>query len=78
LQGGLRHSIFPNAYLTGRANILLNNFISESTFFEARDIYTGYALTFSYNFALGPLELSLMYSDQTGKLQTFINLGIPF
>ncbi len=78
LQGGLRHSIFPNAYLTARANILLNNFISKSAFFQARDFYTGYALTFSYNFALGPLELSLMYSDQTGKVQSFINLGIPF
>ena len=78
LQGGLRYSLFSNAYITGRANILANNFISRSEFFTAKDIYTGYALTFSYNFALGPLEMSLMYSDQTGKVQTFINLGIPF
>lgn len=78
LQTGLRYTLFPNTYLTGRANVLFNNFISRSRFFPARDVYTGYALTFSYNFALGPLDLSLMYSDQTGKVQTFINLGIPF
>ncbi len=78
VQAGIRRQLFNNVYLTGRANVLFNNFISKSVFFNARDLYSGYALTFSYNFALGPLDLSLMYSDQTGKIQTFINLGIPF
>ncbi len=78
VQGGLRRQLFSNAYVTGRANILFNNFISTSNFFKQKDFYSGYALTFSYNFALGPLEMSLMYSDQTKKVQTFINLGIPF
>lgn len=78
IQAGMRKQVFNNAYLTGRANILFNNFISRSNFFNEKNIYSGYALTFSYNFALGPLDLSLMYSDQTGKVQTFINLGIPF
>ena len=35
-------------------------------------------LTFSYNFALGPLDISVMYCDQTRKVQAYINLGIPF
>jgi len=78
VQGGLRTNLFTGSYLTGRANILFNNFISRSDFFEYEDIYTGYALTFTYNFALGPLDLSLMYCDQTKKLQSYINLGIPF
>ena len=78
VQGGLRTLLFTGAYLTGRANVLFNNFISKSDFFSYEDIYTGYALTFSYNFALGPLDLSLMYCDQTRKLQSYINLGIPF
>ena len=42
------------------------------------DFLSGYSLTFSYNFALGPLEISTMYCDQTNKLQWYINLGIPF
>lgn len=78
VQGGLRMPLFTGAYLTGRANILFNNFISKSDFFIYEDFYSGYALTFSYNFALGPLELSVMYCDQTKKVQSYINLGIPF
>ncbi len=77
-QIGLRQQIFINTYLIGRANILFNNFISTSKFFSYPDFYSGYALTFSYNFALGPLDLSIMYSDQTRKVQGYINLGIPF
>ena len=78
VQGGLRGYLFQGAYLTGRANLLLNNIISKSDFFSYEDFYSGYALTFTYNFALGPLDLSLMYCDQTKKLQSYINLGIPF
>jgi NTE family protein len=78
IQGGIRYEIVNNVYLTGRANVLFNNLVSKSDFFKDRDFYSGYALTFSYNFALGPLDLSFMYSDQTKKVQTYINLGIPF
>jgi len=77
-QGGIRQQIFINTYLTGRANILLNNLVSKSKFFSYQDFYSGYALTFSYNFALGPLDISAMYCDQTRKVQSYINLGIPF
>ncbi len=76
--GGLRTFLFTGAYLTGTANLLFTNFISKSEFFKNKDFYTGYAVTFTYNFALGPLELSLMYSGQAKKLQSYINLGIPF
>jgi len=77
-QLGVRQQIFFNTYITGRANILFNNFISTSRFFKYEDFYSGYGLTFSYNFALGPLDLSVMYCDQTRKVQGYINLGIPF
>lgn len=78
VQGGLRTRIFHNGYVSGRANVLFNNFISKSEFFKGKDFYSGYALGFSYNFALGPLDINVMYCDQTKKVQTFINLGIPF
>ena len=78
VMGGLRTFLFTGAYLTGEANILFNNFISKSEFFKYEDVYTGYAISFTYNFALGPLDLSLMYCDQTKKFQSYINLGIPF
>jgi len=78
IQGGLRTNLFTGAYLSARANVLFNNIINKSDFFDYEDFYSGYALTFSYNFALGPLDLSLMYCDQTKKIQSYINLGIPF
>lgn len=77
-QAGVRYEIFNNTYLIGRSNILFNNFISKSDFFQNPDFLSGYSLTFSYNFALGPMELSLMYSDQSKKVVGYINIGIPF
>ncbi len=77
-QGAFRYELFLNTYITGRANILFNNFVSKSAFFQNPDILSGYALTFGYNFALGPLEFSLMYCDQSKKIGSYVNIGIPF
>ncbi len=77
-QAAVRYELFNNTYLTGRANVLFTNFISKSNFFQNPDFLTGYALSFAYNFALGPLEISVTYSDQSKKLGTYINLGIAF
>ena len=77
-QAGLRYELYNNTYIIGRANLLLTNFVSKSNFFQNPNFLTGYALTFAYNFALGPLEISAMYSDQSKRLSTYINLGIAF
>jgi NTE family protein len=71
--------MFPNTYITGKANIALNNFItSNSSFFSTPDFLSGYAATFTFNFPLGPLDLSAMYSDQSRRVIGYINIGIPF
>jgi NTE family protein len=75
---GLRYQLFTSVYLTGKANSLFSNFISKSPFFNTPDFLSGYSLTFSYNFALGPLELSAMYCDQSRKVIGYLNIGIPF
>jgi NTE family protein len=49
---GVRYEMFNNTYISGRANILFTNFISKSNFFNNSNFYSGYALTFAYNFAL--------------------------
>jgi len=74
----LRYQLFNNVLVTGRANVLFSNFITKSNFFTTPDFLSGYALTFTYNFALGPLELSAMYSDQSRTVIGYINIGIPF
>ncbi len=76
--GGVRYEFLSNTYLTGKANVLFTNFISRSTFFNNPDFFSGYALTFGYNFALGPLEVSAMYSDQLRKVTSYVSLGISF
>lgn len=75
---GLRYQLFSNVLLTGRANFMVNNFVNKSTFFVTPDFLSGYALTFTYNFALGPLELSAMYNDQSKQVLGYLNIGIPF
>jgi NTE family protein len=75
---GLRYQLFGNVLITGRANALFSNFITRSSFFTTPDFLSGYALTFTYNFALGPLELSAMYSDQSRRVIGYLNIGIPF
>jgi NTE family protein len=74
----LRYQLYSNVMLTGRANVLFNNFLYKSNFFTTPDFLSGYALTFTYHFALGPLELSAMYSDQSRTVIGYINIGIPF
>jgi len=75
---GLRYQLFGNVYLTGQANVLFDNFVTKPYFFNNPDFLSGYSLTFTYNFALGPLELSVMYCDQWKRVYGYVNIGIPF
>ncbi|WP_153798637.1 patatin-like phospholipase family protein [Foetidibacter luteolus] len=80
LQLGLRFQMYPSLFVTGRANALYHNFLSSTNRFRfaTATFLSGYSLTLGYNFVLGPLEVSAMYCDQTGKLLPYVNLGIPF
>lgn len=78
LQLGLRMNISNSLYAMAKTNALVNNFISPDNRLQRPNFLSGHALTMGYNFALGPLELSAMYSDQSRKFSTYINLGIAF
>jgi NTE family protein len=79
IQAGFRYNFYGNLYLTGRANVMFNNFIKNNPkFYNTPDFLSGYALTFTYNFVLGPLELSAMYCDQWKRVMGYVNIGIPF
>jgi len=77
-QIGLRYQLFSNTYLTGKINTLFSNFTSRGSFLNSPDFLSGYSMTFSYNFALGPIEISAMYSDQSRRVLGYVNIGIPF
>ncbi len=76
--GGIRYEFLASTYVTGKANVLFTNFMNKSIFFDNASFLSGYSLTFGYNFALGPLEISAMYADQSKKLRTYVSFGIPF
>jgi len=78
LQLGLRYEVFNNGYLLLRTNGLVNNFISTSNIIQKPNFLSGHSVSFGYNFALGPLEVSAMYCDQSKKVHSYINLGISF
>jgi len=78
LQVGARYRMYNNLYVTGRVNGLVNNFVSPSNLLQKPNHLSGYSLSLGYNFALGPLEISAMYCDQSGTVRSYINLGIPF
>lgn len=78
LQVGYRYEMFNNTFLIFRSNALIDNFISTSNLLQKPNFLSGHALSFGYNFALGPLEVSGMYCDQTGRFHSYINLGISF
>jgi NTE family protein len=78
LQIGMRYEMYNNLYIMTKANGLVNEFIDFDNQLQKPKFLSGYSLGFAYNFALGPLEISAMYSDQTKKIRSYINLGIPF
>jgi NTE family protein len=75
---GLRYKLYNNLYVQGRINGLVNNFVSVNDILQKPDFLSGYAATLSYNFALGPLDIGFMYCDQSRRVLSYINLGIPF
>lgn len=77
---GLQYRIAKSIYLTGRANIALYNFREEGfdDLTASKNILTGYALTFGFDSAIGPIEVSTMYCDQDGSFRTNVNLGFRF
>ncbi len=79
VQAGFRYNMYGNLFLTGKANVLFSNFVNNGNkFYDTPDFLSGYALTFTYNFVLGPLELSAMYCDQWKRVMGYVNIGIPF
>lgn len=77
-QLGVRYQMFSSIFLTGRANLLYHDIVTSNARSTRAGYLSGYSLTFGYNFLLGPLEISAMYSEQSKKVIPYVNLGIPF
>lgn len=78
VQVGIRYAVVNNVYFVGRFTSLIKDFVSVDNSPANSSILTGYALSFAYKSPIGPLEFSMMYSDQSRKLQSYVTVGIPF
>lgn len=76
-RGRLRFNFMKNFYLTGAVDFgeISNNFRNPS---ETSGLIVGYGLTVSYNSFIGPVQLSLMNSNQPAKAILYFNLGYWF
>jgi NTE family protein len=75
---GLRQQLISNGYFQGRVNLGMYNFFNSSNSLQQPSWLSGYSVGFGYNSAIGPLELSAMYSDQARRVMTYVNLGFNF
>jgi NTE family protein len=78
IQIGYRYQLFNNTFIIARSNMLLKDFVTKDNLVQRPGFLSGHALSLGYNFALGPLEVSAIYSDQSKRVQSVISLGIAF
>lgn len=74
----LRTAVSNNIYLTTEFGLMATQFIDPYTNIKTNEWFTGSTMTISYNSFLGPLEFSLLYSEETHKLNTYVNFGFSF
>jgi NTE family protein len=78
LQLGYRQQVYTNFFLSLRTNAMLYGFIKKNENFKTAKFLSGHSLSLGYLTAIGPVEFSVMYGDQSGKLKTYVNIGLPF
>ncbi len=78
LQAAYRHELYSSLYMTLRANGMFYNIISNKNFNFETAFLSGYSLSIAYLTTIGPIEFSVMYGDQSKRLVTYINIGLPF
>jgi NTE family protein len=76
---GLQYNPYNNLYTTVRANVGLYDFayaIPEA--FDTGKFLSGYSFTVGYSSALGPIQISAMYNDQSSNFSGYVNIGFHF
>jgi NTE family protein len=73
---GFQKEVVRNIFAIPIVNVALYDFNGSV---ESQYKYlSGYGLTVGYSTRLGPIEGSLMYSDQAGRLKAYVNIGFNF
>ena len=75
---GYQYAVGPKLFVIAKANVLYHDFLANDARPQpARMVYGG-SLTLGLNSLLGPIDVSLMYSDASKKLLPYFNIGFPF
>jgi NTE family protein len=75
---GYRYEVYPLLYLTARENVGLYNFLNVRDRLVPPSFLSGSALSLGYDSPIGPIEFSLMYSEQSQVVLGYVNIGIHF
>jgi NTE family protein len=71
-----QYEFMRNTYAIPRAGAVLYDFLGD---IGAKYKYmSGYGLTGGYSSFMGPIEASVMYCDQDGRLRMYVNIGFNF
>lgn len=71
-----QYEMFRNTFAIPRAGVALYDFLGSVT--DKYKYMTGYGVTLGYSSFIGPVEGSLMYCDQDGRLRMYVNIGFNF
>ncbi len=75
---GYQFAVTPKVFLTAKANALYYDFIANEARSQSARLAYGGALSLGLNSFLGPIDVSLMYSDVAKKVLPYFNIGFPF
>lgn len=76
IQLGYQYEMFRNLFIIPKASVALYDLNNASS--TKYNYLSGYGMTLGYSTRLGPLEASVMYSDQARILKAYVNLGFHF
>lgn len=72
-----QYKVFPKFYTIGHWDLgLINDLFSDM--FNEKALISGFGITFGYESFIGPVELSLMGSNQSNGMSNYINIGFWF
>ncbi|MFW5793168.1 MAG: patatin-like phospholipase family protein [Bacteroidota bacterium] len=76
---GIRYNVWDDFYLTPIINAALFDFeFQEITLLSTDNLVIGGGLDIGYDSAIGPINITVAYSPQTGKVLPYLNLGWSF
>jgi len=78
LLAGYRYELYPQFYLIARENIGVYNFLNIQDQPVTPHFISGSALSAAYDSPFGPIEFSVMYSDQSKVVLGYVNIGFNF